>query len=261
MAHPYNSKRADNVQKDRVGRMTAACRASGGRVHDDAAEDRAMIKKMVKKGAMRADGGQVVARSDRPNRAAGGRTKAKGKGNTVNIVIAPGGGKPAGGPMVPPMAPPMMPPRPPMAAAPPMPPPGGLPPGAGAPMRPPMSPAVPPVSLPPRSDGGRAYKRGGGVPVSLADKKGAAGVGDRTPIQHSGNKSDTKNIGRGAPITRKTGGPVFADGRDGKQMAPKLPGGAGGGRARIYEADSKSYHAMNKAQAKAARHPGNGSAT
>lgn len=97
--------------------------------------------------------------------------------------------------------------------------------------------------MPPRSEGGRAYKDGGAVgKKSLADKKGVTGIGDRTPIQHSGNKSDTQNIGRGPVITRAAGGPIYSDGKKGHQMAPKLPSGSGGGKARKAKA-----HMQNKA--------------
>jgi hypothetical protein len=175
---------------------------------------------------------------ERMGRARGGHVKSKGSGKTsVNVIVAPSGGQhppmPGGAPPMagpPPMLPkpPMMPP-PPGAGAPPMagiggPPPGGMP-------------------MPPRSEGGRAYKDGGAVgKKSLADKKGVTGIGDRTPIQHSGNKSDTQNIGRGPVITRAAGGPIYSDGKKGHQMAPKLPSGSGGGKARKAKA-----HMQNKA--------------
>lgn len=181
-------------------------------------------------------------------RARGGHVKHKGAGKTsVNVIVAPSGGG-AKSPMMPPppgagvgAAPPPMAPKPPM-----MPPPGaGAPPMAGL-GGPPGGPPMPP----PHSAGGRAYKTGGGVnsaqkgegKKSLADKKGVTGIGDRTPIQHSGNKSDTQNIGRGPVITRATGGPIYSDGAKGKQMAPKLPAGSGGGTARKAKA-----HMQNKA--------------
>lgn len=313
MSHPFNEKRAHKVDRERVGRIahhepmlhphTAKYRARGG--HVDAGEDEALIKKTVKKGCMRADGGAVKARADKAvRRAKGGRAEKKGHGKTnVNVIVAPGHG--AGGPSapMPAMAPPM-PPRPPVAAPP--------PPSAGM-AGPPPVPAAGPGGMPPRSIGGRAYKTGGaalekggkhkpkivskvkgeqveadgggytkgtnnfGAPArrmggkvektfgfadmsaahpesdegvwgdshmkgykrggkvegkkSLAEKAGKHGTGigvGRTPIQHSGNKNDTQNVGRGPVITKATGGPIYSDGRYGKEMGPDLPSGNSG---------------------------------
>lgn len=109
----------------------------------------------------------------------------------------------------------------------------------------------------PHSGGGRAYKKGGAVksmkknslkmsgekkkraaggPVNAADQQGKTGIGDRTQVQHSGNKSDTQNIGRGPVITKATGGPVYSDGKNGKQMAWLKGVGAGGGEGRLKKA-------------------------
>jgi len=73
---------------------------------------------------------------------------------------------------------------------------------------------------------------------SLAAVKGATGIGDRTPIQHSGNKNDTQNIGRGPAITRATGGKLEAYGA---KMSPTFPhkAGAGSGIARKAKAHMK----------------------
>ncbi len=60
-----------------------------------------------------------------------------------------------------------------------------------------------------------------------------------TQVQHSGNKSDTQNIGRKAPITKAAGGAIYADGRKGKQMAWLSGVGAGGGKGRL----KKAHHA------------------
>jgi hypothetical protein len=57
-----------------------------------------------------------------------------------------------------------------------------------------------------------------------------------TQVQHSGNKSDSQNIGRGAVITRATGGPIYADGKKGHQMAWLKGVGAGGGKGRLKKA-------------------------
>jgi hypothetical protein len=114
----------------------------------------------------------------------------------------------------------------------------------------------------PRATGGAVEGK-----KSAADMKGVTGIGSRTPIQHSGNKQDTVNIGRGPVITRSnggnvpasggrdrfealervgkgyqpkpmtpnkaTGGPIYSDGRAGKQMGPNVhAGNSGVGRMR-----------------------------
>lgn len=129
----------------------------GGMVHEDEAEDKAMVRKMVKPDALtgKKDGGMA----DRVARKSGGR--AKGKTN-INIVIS--AGKPdapmpqvgMGGAAPPPMPmPPPMPPGgampPPMPPRPPMPPMGmmGAGAGPGAGMPPPMM----------RKDGGRTVPK------------------------------------------------------------------------------------------------------
>lgn len=267
MAHPMNEHRAHKVEKQRVKHITGM--AAGGSTHSDEAMDRSLIKRMVKKTAMRADGGAVRQRADRPARAKGGRVK----GTTVNVIVAPK--EKSDMPAMPPMGamPPPMPPRPPamppapVQAGPPVPGLGGMPPGG------------PPI----RSDGGRAYKRGGGVKDKMSSEKkhgkgkykmradggrsdgkepqpsdlyspdqvkrlekqrasgGAVSDSSRggTKVQHSGNKSDSQNIGRGPVITKATGGPVYSDGRIGKQMAWLKGVGSGGGEGRL----KKAHHA------------------
>lgn len=335
MSHEYQEHRAHRHERHRVHHIAGVHedvrghhqRARGGHVtHDDEAEDRAVIKKMVKKKALRADGGSVKARSDKtPRRAKGGQVKKRAEGGptvkpmlpsdmlaeaqrrhdqavkegrsstltsqlyriqgeqgrarggkvhhkggktNVNVIVAPGGKGPAA-PMMPPAAaglPPTaaasMPPRPPMA-----PPPAQ---GQGA-------PGVPGLGgMPIRKRGGKVesshhvkshgvgeqsgkrvkgslfgksnmnklstangdlygdshmkgYAHGG----SVADKRGVTGIGARTPIQHSGNKSDTQNIGRGPVITKARGGPIFSDGREGHDMGPNLKAGANSGIGRL----------------------------
>ena len=134
--------------------------------HSDEAEDRALVKKMVKPEDLR------------KGYASGGAVKGK-KGTTVNVIIAPQGGAggtppgampPPSGPMQPPpgMIPPpgAMPPKPPMAGAP------GLPPGAGA----------PPMMA--RKDGGRTpdypIKDGAGSGEGRLEKERAYGANART---------------------------------------------------------------------------------
>jgi hypothetical protein len=128
--------------------------ARGGEVHDDEADDKKLIKEMVKPSDLkkRADGGAVSGR------ARGGKAdRPKHGGKVVVNVIAPGGG---GGPPVPPR--PMLPPPGPGGPPPGAMPPGGPPPGA-MPPRPPMAgmgpmPGGPPPGgpmMPPRARGGR----------------------------------------------------------------------------------------------------------
>lgn len=261
MSHPAgNHLRDHKVQHARVSSITAAC---GGGISTGGAVSPSGIISRKSGGAvtLRAEGGGVRQRSDRPGRAFGGSLggkKKKGggkKGHTVNVIVAPHAPAPMKSPM--PTAPPPgvaapMPMKPPMAP-PPVPgagpPPGGL--GAG-PMPPPG--ALPPPGMPPRYAGGRAYKKGGAVfsgaqmKVSSTAKRGgvvgsnkadadSAGVGvGRTPIQHQGNKQDGKNIGRGPVITKATGGPISSKAHG--QMAPHAKGGAGGGLAKL----DKAHH-------------------
>lgn len=253
MAHPFNEHRNHKVQKDRVSHI-AGCSggepkhyARGGSVHDDEAEDKALIRKEVKSEALKSEGKKAKHRGDKvARRAKGGHVKGHKSGKTnVNVIVAPGGGgakppMPMPGAMPPPPAgaAPPMPPKPPM-----MPPPPG--PGMGQP------PAAGLGGIPPRSQGGRAYKKGGAVnssekgygAKSLADKKGVTGIGDRTPIQHSGNKSDTQNIGRGKPVTYATGGAIYSDGAKGKQMGPKIGYGNNGlGRMKKAKVETGKAH-------------------
>jgi hypothetical protein len=124
--------------------------------HEDVAEDKALIKKMVKAEARTAKfgGGALSGLNMGDAKASGGSAKGKGKTN-INIVINPNASQPpAGGP---PGMPPM-PPRPPGGVPVPMgmPPAGAPPAGAGAP---PM-PMLPPPPAPPmaRKAGGKVYK-------------------------------------------------------------------------------------------------------
>ena len=231
MSHPYNSIRNDKVAKSRVASIASACggarnRAAGGAVHDDAAMDKAQIRRMVKTTALKLAGGSVHARADRPFRARGGRLgkkKSGSKGNHVNVIIGSHAPVPPTMPGVGAAPPPMM-PKPPM-----MPPLGPSGSGMGGPPMPGagMPPGVPPPGM--RYAGGRTRAKGGKVDA------GSAGIGKgRTPMQHSqSNKQDTKNIGRGSVITKATGGPIEAKGK----MAPHTTGGAGGGRSRLDKED------------------------
>ncbi len=72
MAHPFHEHKDHKVQKKRVHHIAKGY-ASGGAVHDDEKADAALIKRTVKKSAMKMDGGRVKQRADRkPRRASGG---------------------------------------------------------------------------------------------------------------------------------------------------------------------------------------------
>jgi hypothetical protein len=138
----------------------------GATKHPDEAEDKKLVKKMVKPSALkdRAEkcwGGEAESKS-RPHRATGGRTKA-GKTN-VNIIISPqsgqnqplGAGVGMGQPPVPPMMPPM----------------GGMPPGM-----PPMPPAGGAPQLPPQLMAAMAARGGAGAPPMPRKTGGRVGGG------------------------------------------------------------------------------------
>lgn len=228
MAHPFQEHRQSKVEHGRVAQLTRGY-AAGGAVHDDDAEDKVAIRNVVKKTALKADGVAPKARADRPGRARGGRSPKKSGKTNVNVIVAGHGGPPAA-PMAPPPGPmPMgaMPPRPPM-----MPPPGA---GPGPP--PGLPPGAPP-GMPPRRSGGRAYAKGGAVKFGAAFEEGRKAG---TQVTHSPGKNDQAGLGRGKQITYKTGGPVIGPQVGGR--GPKLPGGAGGGEARLVKQSraAKSY--------------------
>lgn len=215
MAHPHAEHMQHKVEKSRVASITKGY-ARGGFVHSDAPQDRSLVKRLVKPAALKADGGAVKARADRPSRKRGGRVN---KGATVNVIVgAPQGEAAAPAPM------------PPMAALPPPVPRPMMPPPGGPPM-PPPSPVPGMGPMPPRSAGGRTYARGGRVGVNKGSAVYEAGVKAGTQVSHDPGKNDLKDMGRGKPITYKTGGAVEHPLRGG--LAPHLPGGAGGGKARL----------------------------
>jgi hypothetical protein len=255
MAHPHSEHRAHKVEKRRVPERIKGY-ASGGAVHEDEKQDKKLVKRMVKKSAIKIEGEKSKHRMDR--RARGGRTKSKGKGTVVNVINTPGhamGGAPG---MMPPGGAPM-PPRPPMA--PPMPPPqGAMPPGGGMPM-------PPPGAVPIRAKGGRISSgtadpsepvgkmkrvmsghpmiakpqraRGGSVKDGPAWKDGNR---NGTQVQHADGKSDGANIGRGRVVTFWAGGGVKKRAHGGKVESPEgvapateMPGGGGGAKARLFK--------------------------
>ncbi len=252
MSHPHNEHRAHKVEKRRVEHITKGY-ASGGAVHSDEAEDKALIKAAVKKTALKMGGKEPKHRADRKRRASGGAInqtadkallretrkpdarkhggRVKAKGTTVNVIMPPAHAA-GGAPMMPPMAPP---PGAGVGAPPPMPP---------RPMMPPPVPqGMPPPGVPPmagvgpagpiRNAGGRAYAKGGAVRGD-ASKSGPGWIESmktKTPVQHAPGKNDLKDMGRGKPITYKAGGAVEHPLKGG--MGPDLEGGAGGGEARL----------------------------
>ena len=293
MAHPHNEHRAHKVERRRMHLF----RADGGGIDEHAERHEkddelgnAVKRESKKERAQKAHGGAVKPRMDKrarggkvatpqmksraggqgtkkvspghptpQMRAAGGRTKHKGKGHTtVNVVMPPhaGGGAP---PMLPPggMPPPAL--RPPVPAAPmgagalspgAMPPPSGMPLGAAGP--PPMMPPRPgmPPMMPPRGVGGRTYATGGKVEADEGGKRrnptakdGPAwktGVRAGTqPHPHSPGKNDQGDIRNFPPITYATGGPVEHPVKG--AMAP-FPGAGGGlGRLRKEHRAEKNY--------------------
>lgn len=242
MAHPYNSMRADKIEHSRVGAITKACGggAMGGATSPSGMSPMAINRK--RGGAvMRAAGGEVKQRADRPGRAFGGRTGKKKKsgkgGNHVNVIVQ--AHKPAM-PAMPPMAspaPPMMPPKPPMMPPPAGPGPTDAPPGVSAgPMPPPG--ALP--GMPMRKRGGSVFSGSPGkVSMTARGMKGSsaadadtAGIGvGRTPVQPAPNKQDGKTIGRKPVITKATGGPISSSAK-GEMSPASQPSGAAGGKFR-----------------------------
>lgn len=211
MAHPYNKFRGDNVARSRVAELTGA--------YDGGGVTKPGLSATPTK--QRASGGAVMD-SEPLARARGGRAK---KGATVVNVIMGGQQQPPAAP--PPMPMPMPPPGP-MAGPPPGPPPG-LPPG-GPPMPPPGAGGPPMPMHPP------------GMPMRA--RGGKVGSGG-TKLQHDKGKSDLGDMNRKRVVTFNTGGGVksfMAGGTvshaSGGGVAPatKLPGGAGGGLARLAKA-------------------------
>lgn len=228
--HPHNEHRQHKVEKRRVAHLTKGY-ATGGSVHSDEPEDKALIKKMVRRKALKAEGAKPKHRADRPNRASGGRVK-KGKGTNVTVVVAP---QQHDGQGAMPHMPPAMPPPPPAMASPPppmhppmMPPPGAMPPG--------MPPGGPPGMMPRKSGGRATYAKGGAVksgPGWTESEK------TKTPVQHAPGKDDQDGLNRGRQITyaeggrvkRARGGPIYSAEKG--QMGPKMDAGAGGGLGRL----------------------------
>jgi hypothetical protein len=199
-----NTQMKDDESPVRMGEFPKYKR--GGKVHDDEAEDKTLVDKMVKPSALRA------------GRASGGRTKGKGK-TVVNVIV--GGGKGDQG-MAPPAAP-MVPPPPPAAPPPPPAHPPGAPMAGGPPpMMPPggapMGPAgAPPGGMPPppmRKAGGRVNNLGHYLHPAKA------GFSDGKAPHRGGGKegfSDTKPTAKRAPMA--SGSKSFRVKRDPNERA------------------------------------------
>lgn len=216
MAHPHHAHRQTAKEHSRVGHITRGY-ASGGAVDAQPMSEKATKKARGERDAMAVLGKPARERLDRPGRAKGGRV-GKHKGSTVNVIVAPQGAGAAPHPgMAPPAAmagglsPPGAPPPRPM-----MPPPGG-PPGG-----PPAMAGAPPPGMPHRN-GGRTYAKGGAVKSGPTWEEG---LKNGTPVQHSNNKDDGANIGRGRVVTFRTGGAV-------KGRKYPIDTGSGGGEARL----------------------------
>ncbi len=239
--HPYQEHRATKVEHARVGHIAGF--AAGGEVKDRDSIAVAKDDKRQELDHMRARGGRAVEgrklvkmfaehekKEAAEGYARGGRTKGKGKGNThVNVIVAGHGGQP---PATPPMAgagvPGVAPPPPrPVAPAP-----AVMPPAVGGP--PPGPPMLPPGlgGLGPRRSGGRAYARGGGVKDGPAWTE-SMNARKKYVLPGGNNKQDGPNIGRGKPITYKTGGPVEVPSG---YMGPKFTGGGHSGMGRLQKA-------------------------
>lgn len=240
MSHPMNHARAHHVEKSRVSHLTKGYKSGGAVKHADAAEDRKLIKSMVKKTDLKAEGDKSKHRMDRPKRAHGGKVGKKHGNSKTVINILTGGDKAAPPPM----------PMPPPGVGPAAMPPPGPPMGAKPPMMPPPDAGGPPPGMPMRARGGKVQTpAGSGIAPNTKDAERNKGskvfnqsLKNGTQISGTGNnKSDGKDVSRGRVVTFATGGGVKSfrayggrvESPQGVAPATRLPGGSGGGEARL----------------------------
>jgi hypothetical protein len=181
--------RGDVVKKNAMnfgpGAPGSPYKKGGMAKHEDIAEDKALIRKMVKPAARtkKFGGGGISDLNMGPAKAAGGPAKGKGKTN-INIVINPGAAKPDDQMAGIPNLPPGLPPRPPGGVPVPM----GMPPGGAPPAPAPQMPmSMPPMAPPGGGMPQMARKAGGKVYRSYKDMDAGAGSGlgrlEKTEIQ------------------------------------------------------------------------------
>jgi len=195
--------------------LTTQGAKKGGKIeHEDVAEDKALIKRMVKPEARTGKytgGGIFSGNSKQKNPGEVGGRKAHAKGGrtgktTINIVMGGHGQQPQSMPNAP-----VMPPRPPVGV--PVPPPamaGGAPPMGG------MPPQMPP-QMPGRATGGRTGKMVGG---SLGN---AAGYGQQPVMPQQPMMGQPGMMQQPGMMPRKAGG----------RTNYPIDAGAGGGKARL----------------------------
>ena len=98
-----------------------------------------------------------------------------------------------------------------------------------------------PPGMPPRRSGGAAYAKGGAVKDGPTWKEG---IRSGTPMQNNpAGKNDQADVGRKRVITYRTGGAVEHKAGS-KPTTPHLPGGSGGGLARLRK-EQLAKHSTN----------------
>lgn len=213
MAHPHEEHKTTHLK--RVGRMLKGYkRAHGGAVHADEAQDRKLVRKMLKAHDAKMHGEHPKKRADKFAR--GGR--AKGGKTHINVNVMPQ--NPMQPQRIPVPVPAQSPPIPPGAGA--MPPGLAVPPGGAPPSlaRPPM-PGMMPPGMPMRKRGGR-----------IADGPAwAEGNRNGTKVQHLPGKDLSDNLKKPYPITRASGGRAeFGEKIKTAAMVRRSSGNSEGGR-------------------------------